>query len=217
MQHEGLKPDAPRLAQVLGYWQALRGADGCLPRRSDFDPRGIADALEGTMLLERIALGQVRIRLAGTQLCDLIGMDLRGMPLSTLVTPESRAMLADRVEAVFDNPAIARLQVSGESGFLRAPLRGTLMILPMLGRSGLADRALATLALDRTSAQPSPRRLALTRAALSPIDDVPRAVSPMPAPRDPVASLCEAAEHPAPFDPAPRPPRGRPSLRLVKG
>ena len=203
--------DPPRLAQVLGYWQALRGPDGSLPKRADFDPRGIADALEGTMLLERIAPGQVRIRLAGMQLCDLMGMDPRGMPLSALVSVASRAMLADRLEAVMDNPAIARCSLSGETGFLRPAFRAEMIVLPMVGRSGRTDRALATLAFDGEAPRRNAGRLVLGRVALSPIDGL-RYAAPS---GNGVASLAEAAEAAAPFTPRPAP--GRPHLRLVKG
>lgn len=89
-----------QFGQLEGYWQALRPADGALPRRADFDPRGIADLLDCTLLLERIAPGQVRIRLAGMALCDLMGMDLRGMPLSALMLPEARPALSAHLDQV---------------------------------------------------------------------------------------------------------------------
>ncbi len=69
------------LAEVRAYWEGLRVA-GDLPRRDQIDPRGIAGALENTFLLERVAPGIARFRLAGMQLHDLMGMDVRGMPLS---------------------------------------------------------------------------------------------------------------------------------------
>ena len=74
------------LAEVRGYWEGLRkGSD--LPRRDEIDPRGIVGALENTFLLERVAPGVARFRLAGMQLHDLMGMDVRGMPLTALIGP----------------------------------------------------------------------------------------------------------------------------------
>ena len=60
------------LAQVRAYWQGLRQGTA-LPTRDKIDPRGIAEALESTFLLERIAPGVARFRIAGLHLHDLIG------------------------------------------------------------------------------------------------------------------------------------------------
>ena len=96
------------LAQVRAYWQGLRQGTA-LPTRDKIDPRGIAEALESTFLLERIAPGVARFRIAGLHLHDLIGLDVRGMPLSTLFDPASRKRLSDGVEAVFTSPAILEM------------------------------------------------------------------------------------------------------------
>ncbi len=196
-----------QFAQLEGYWQALRPADGALPRRADFDPRGIADLLECTLLLERVAAGQVRIRLAGMALCDLMGMDLRGMPLSALMMPAARPALAAHLERVFDRPAIGRFRLEGERGFMRTPLRGDMLVLPLLGQSGRPDRALACLVTDGAPGR-APHRLALVAGACLPIAGLPPSAPAEPA-IEPLVGLAEAA---APF----QPPRGR-HLRLVKG
>lgn len=196
-------------AQMEGYWQALRPASGDLPRRADFDPRGIADLLECTLLLERIAPGQVRIRLAGMATCDLLGMDLRGMPLSALVVPDARAALSQHLEQVFDGPAIATLRLAGDSGMLRPKLAASLLILPMRGSSGAVDRALACLALEGSIGR-SPRRFALLQGACRPVPGL--AVEAAPKRRDAVQP--GLAEAPAAFAPAPK---GKPVLRLIKG
>lgn len=193
----------PQFAQLEGYWQALRPATGALPRRADVDPRGIADLLEGCLLLERIAPGQVRIRLAGMALCDLLGMDLRGMPLSALMVPEARPALAAHLERVFDGPAIGRYQLEGERGFMRGPFAGDMLVLPLLGQSGRPDRALACL-VTQGRAGPAPRRFALAMGGSRPIAGLPTAPQ-----RAPVEGMAEA---PAPFAGP-----GRSHLRLVKG
>ncbi|WP_323041969.1 PAS domain-containing protein [Gemmobacter sp.] len=192
-----------QFAQLEGYWQALRPADGALPRRADFDPRGIADMLECCLLLERIASGQVRIRLAGMALCDLLGMDLRGMPLSALMVPEARVALAAHLERVFAGPAIGRYRLEGERGFMRAPCMGDMLVLPLLGQSGRPDRALACLVTDGR-AGPAPRRFALAMGGSRPIGGLVARPAPTPVPG--------MAEAPAPFAGP-----GRPHLRLVKG
>ncbi len=60
------------LSQVEAYWEGLRqGRD--VPMRSDIDPRGIEDALEYAFILERIAPGLARLRVAGSHLSDVMG------------------------------------------------------------------------------------------------------------------------------------------------
>lgn len=208
----------PQFAQLEAYWQALRPATGALPRRSDFDPRGIAGLLHATMLLERIAPGQVRIRLAGMALCDLLGMDLRGMPLSALMAPAARSGLATALEQVFDGPARAHLRLSGERGMMRPSFAGDLLVLPMLGHDGACDRALACLVTTGSMGR-APRRFDLLGADTRQIEGLPTN-APVATTRRMVAPPAPAvpglAEPPAPFTPAPGG-KGRPYLRLVKG
>lgn len=207
----------PQFAQLEAYWQALRPPSGALPKRADFDPRGISDLLHATMLLERIAPGQVRIRLAGMALGDLLGLDLRGMPLSSLVVPDWRAGLATVLERVFDGPTRAHLRLTGERGILRPSFGGDLLILPMLGHSGDCDRALACL-ITTGSMGRAPRRFDLTTVEHRLIDGLPapaRATAPRPPAPAPVRTPepMGMAEAPARFAPAPK---GRPYLRLVR-
>ena len=93
------------LAEVRAYWEGLRhGSDLPRPRR-DLTRAGLPGALENTFLLERIAPGIARFRLAGMQLHDLMGMDVRGMPLSSLIEPAGRSRLAESLESVFAGPS----------------------------------------------------------------------------------------------------------------
>lgn len=208
-------------AEIEAYWHALRPANGDLPRRDAFDPRGIAGQLRHTLLLERIAPGQARIRLAGSAVCDVLGMDLRGMPLSALITPPARAGMALWLQQVFDGPARLRLDLAGERGMLRPSCTGTMLVLPMLGHDGKPDRALACL---RTEGNPgrSPRRFDLTGADVLPIEGLPdrdhaqRRLAHH-APLRALTTVEGMAEATVPFVP-PQPPRkGHPFLRLVKG
>ncbi|MDE1130590.1 MAG: PAS domain-containing protein, partial [Ascidiaceihabitans sp.] len=80
------------LSQVESYWEALRGSR-LVPKRSEIDPRGIEYALEYTFVLERIAIGMARFRIAGSHLCNIMGMEVRGMPLSSFITPSGRKTL----------------------------------------------------------------------------------------------------------------------------
>lgn len=156
------------LAQVRAYWQGLRQGDR-MPMRDTIDPRGIAEALESTFLLERVAPGIARFRIAGMHLHDLMGMDVRGMPLSTLFDPAARKRLAEGVEAVFTTPAILELWLAAEAGLTRPNLEGRMLVLPLSDAQGQIGLALGCLAMVGGMGR-APRRFAmmgLRREALS--------------------------------------------------
>ena len=120
------------LAQVRAYWEGLREA-GALPQRAALDPRGLSGVLDRVFLAERVGRGLVQLCVAGSGLADFAGMDVRGLPLSCLFTPESRPLLAQSVEAVFDWPAVAEIDLGAERGEAMA---ARLLLLPLAELSG---------------------------------------------------------------------------------
>jgi len=147
------------LAQVRAYWQGLRHGMA-LPQRDMIDPRGIAEALESTFLLERVAPGIARFRIAGMHLHDLIGLDVRGMPLSTLFDPAARTRLAEGLEAVFTTPAILEMWLEAERSLGRPRLEGRMLVLPLSDAQGHSTLALGCLALAGALCR-APRRFAM--------------------------------------------------------
>ncbi|WP_261307777.1 PAS domain-containing protein [Ruegeria atlantica] len=97
------------IRQAEAYWTALLTGDG-VPMRSQIDPRGLENILEYTFVLERIAPGLTRFRLAG--------MEVRGMPLTSFFEPCARDQIKTVSEQVFAQPAIANLTLdsSGRLG-----------------------------------------------------------------------------------------------------
>ena len=218
------------LAEVRAYWEGLREG-GALPERDRIDPRGIAGALENTFLLERVAPGIGRFRIAGMQLHDLMGMDVRGMPMSALFEPTARNRLADGLEGVFSGPAVLELWLEAERGIGRPSLEGRMIVLPLTGMRGETDLALGCLAMDGALGR-APRRFAIAglmsevierrtapqrRATTRP--DLERRLPDLPPLREIPPALAEVAQKTgfaeAPAEFAPRPPRGKPNLRLV--
>lgn len=210
------------LAEVRAYWEALR-EDGALPERDRIDPRGISGALENTFLLERVGTGIGRFRIAGMQLHDLMGMDVRGMPLSALFEPAAGARLADGLESVFATPSVLELWLEAERGIGRPTLEGRLIVLPLVGMRGETDLALGCLAMEGALGR-APRRFAIA-GLMSEVIERRRHAEPRPALAfrhlPPIAALALAtpaqshgfAEPRDDF--TPRPPRGKPNLRLV--
>ena len=194
-----------QLAEVRAYWEGLRGGTG-LPRRDQIDPRGIAGALDTVFLLERVAPGVARFRLAGMQINDLLGMDVRGMPVSAMIDPAARPRMADALEALFAGPAILTLGLEAERSVGRPALEGRLILLPLISARGPCDLALGCLATHGTTGR-APRRFAISHLASEPLVSIAaeleaaRRPPPQQAPR---LVPMELAEDAAAYDHAPR-------------
>lgn len=219
--HRGAKADHPALAQLRAYWEGLR-AGGDFPTRAMIDPRGIEGALEFAFVAERIAPGAARIRLAGMHLTELLGMEVRGMPLSAFFDPSARDAVAEHVEAAFASRAVVTLTLEGVTGFGRPALGARLILLPLRDEAGGVVRVLGGIAAEGGIGRP-PRRFRLSAAQVTTCA-MPTApvAGGTPAPT-PVAGFAETAapfvhascgthRGPAPGT-APSPRRG--ALRLV--
>ena len=158
-------PRFAHIAQVEAYWQALRGRR-VVPRRSEVDPRGIESALEYAFILEQVAPGIGRLRIAGGHLADLLGMEVRGMPFSAFFQPEARSDLADCLAQVCTRPAMASLSVQAETGIGKPPLVARLLLLPMLGEDGAINRILGCLDSSGSIGR-TPRRFVITARHLT--------------------------------------------------
>lgn len=208
----------PAMAQIEGYWEGLRRGRP-VPLRAEVDPRGIDRALEYAFILERIAPGVARFRLAGMHLNDLLGMEVRGMPLTAFFNPEARRQVTDALEHLFEEPAKVRFHLSSEAGFGRPEMTGSLVLLPLKSDLGDISRALGCLVTDGDPGR-TPRRFDLDRTEIRALraslvtefDEVSEEPEEVPGLAEAAASY-EAAP-PAPQD-EPSLPAERAYLRLV--
>ena len=164
------------ISQVEAYWEGLRGAR-LMPKRSEIDPRGIESALEYTFVLERIAPGMARIRIAGSHLSDLMGMEVRGMPLTSLITPPCRRQINDVLEDVCQRPAVCELRMNAETTVTKPHLDARLLLLPLKSDLGDVSRILGCLVAQGEIGH-TPRRFDVVGAKIRPIT----APSTIPAP-----------------------------------
>lgn len=182
----------PLARLVRGYWEALRDSGGgALPRRSTIDPRTIAPALHSVFLAGRVAMGLVRIRIGGTTLANLAGIEVMDMPLSVLFVPESRPQLALAVEHVLRDGAIATLDLAAERAAGRPELAARLVMAPLMAMDGASTIMLGCLECDRPVGRLS-RRFAILRSRIEAgaAPDIPAPVPartrmPVPAPAGP--------------------------------
>lgn len=149
------------IAQVEAYWEALRGSR-LLPKRSDIDPRGIEQALENAFILERIAPGIARLRIAGSHLNDVMGMEVRGMPLTSFFVPAARAEIADLLEVVFQTPAVSTLNLRSTVAAGCPELEARLILLPLKSDLGDVSRVLGCLVVKGQIGL-APRRFEIAR------------------------------------------------------
>ncbi|MGY6410474.1 MAG: PAS domain-containing protein [Alkalilacustris sp.] len=199
----------PGLSSLRAYWEALRG-DDLIPRRAQIDPRGIENALGIAFLAERVAPEVARFRVAGMRVNGLMGMEVRGMPISALLEPESRAQFGRTLRRVLDGPAVAEISIMGSAGFGRPRLDGRMLLMPLRAEDGSITRLLGGLALEgRIGA--TPRRLEITGLQLTPL--APGAAQPVEEPGPDLTALPGFAEARAGF--APRP-SGPPKLRVIR-
>ncbi len=202
------------VAQVEAYWDALRRGR-LMPKRSEIDPRGLELALENAFILERIAPGIARLRVAGTHLTDLMGMEVRGMPLTTFFAPSHRRLVADALEEMFQTPASCMLRLSSPAVPSRPAIDAKMILLPLKSDLGDVSRALGCL-VSKGEIGVAPRRFEVTDHQFEPlipgVADVtlPPPVPPAPAPVSAAGFAEEAEEFAAQGKKRP------PYLRLVK-
>lgn len=147
--------------KIERYWEQLRGSR-LLPSRSEVDPRALEGVLSNAFILERIAPGLARFRIAGSHLTEITGLELRQMPASVLFGIHSRSVLADALEAVFDEPAAVHMELISASGYAQAELRGEMILLPLRSDTGDVSRVIGGLSMDGEAGR-KPRRLDITR------------------------------------------------------
>jgi len=96
----------PALRQVISYW--FDTCDGrSMPARRDIRPIEIRSALAQIWLCDYLSeSGRFRYRLAGEDVNDFWGLNLRGKYLDEIIPDERRASVTNRSRMVIDLPAI---------------------------------------------------------------------------------------------------------------
>ncbi|MCB5410077.1 PAS domain-containing protein [Pseudogemmobacter faecipullorum] len=137
------------LAQLREHWQRLCARHGGPPPSSALDPADLGPLIEDLFIAERIGRGLLRLRVAGRNLSALAGVDMQGLPLSALLTPETRISFADLVERMFRDGQPVETGLRASSGYGRQIASARLLLLPLaLPRLG-PEVLLGCLATER--------------------------------------------------------------------
>jgi len=197
-----MKISDPVLQDLVDYWERLRDG-GEVPYRSEIDPRQFEYALEDMFILEDLGNGNVRIRLAGMHLCELMGMELRGMSVRALMRPEHRNAFDGALSQVLRDPAVGCFDLIAFTPTGRK-LRAAMILLPLRNDFGDVARILGCLRVHGDVAEGGPLRFAIEEAQLRQVpvrQNDPETRQALPGFAEPQAS----------FEPEP------PKLRTIEG
>ncbi|TCP40977.1 PAS domain-containing protein [Rhodovulum marinum] len=152
---------------IESYWRGLLEQQGVAPSRAELDPRGFSKALSNCFVAEAITPRHLRLRLTGQHLGEVMGMDMRGMPLSALILPDSRPLLERMLgDALAGQATPLRINLFAPPRFGHPALYGGMVLLPLRNEAGAPQRMLGGFA---TVGKPgrAPRRFRILGAAES--------------------------------------------------
>ncbi len=154
---ENIPTDHP-VRQFNTYWQANRGANGCLERRN-FDPLAVHKIMPFIMILQAEATDDgmdFHYRLCGTGCVDLFGIDYTGKMLGDDLPPEATKTRREEFATVMASkqPVFSTTQLPIEDRDFIAVYRG---VFPVCSRSETVDQIFVVFgthdqAVSRTTA-----------------------------------------------------------------
>ncbi|MEM6466661.1 MAG: PAS domain-containing protein [Pseudomonadota bacterium] len=133
------------LSLIRSYWERLR-AGRVAPYRSELDPRQFDAVLENVFILEQLNPQQLRVRLAGLRLCELMGLEVRGMPPEAMIEASDRAMFVELLSDVLKGPFVGELDLLVNDTAGRA-LNSEMVLLPMRSDFGEVTRILGCVTI----------------------------------------------------------------------
>ena len=146
-----------------------------------------------------------------------MGMEVRGMPLTSLITPPCRRQISDAIEDVCQRPAMCELRMSAEATVSKPHMDARLLLLPLKSDLGDVSRILGCFVAHGEVGH-TPRRFNVIGARIRPItasSTVPAPVKPAVKPDPQHERIDGFAESQKSFE-ATTPRSDVPYLRLVK-
>ena len=138
----------PTSKQLFAYWDHIRNGR-LAPRRFEIEPAKIANILRETFIAECTGLLGFRFRLAGTQICQEFGRELRGIDFLSLWSFADRDAVASLVRDVLNDGAVghgtflARTETGREASF-------EFTLMPLIHTGATINRLLGSItAVDR--------------------------------------------------------------------
>jgi len=162
----GHKMSDPILDGLRTYWENLR-AGRVAPYRSEIDPREFKHALENMFILEIVGDKNIRVRLAGMKMCEMMGMEVRGMSPRAFMMPGDRSNFDEAILDVVAKPTVTEfvmetVDYNGHSG------TAYVLMMPLRSDFGEITRILGCIT-DTGDAYEAPVRMRITRMKSEPI------------------------------------------------
>lgn len=189
------------LTSLKSYWERLR-AGRIAPYRAEIDPRQFESALENMFIVEKIGDDNMRIRLAGMKICEMMGMEVRGMQSGYLIDETDRTRFERLLGVVMGEPAVVEVKLAAQHR--AGAFAATMLLMPLRSDFGEINRVLGCLSFDGDIVA-APLALAIADVAVTPIEPSQAAEGK--------SAMPGFAEEAAGYDPAPTPP----TLRAIDG
>ncbi|MEQ8586909.1 MAG: PAS domain-containing protein [Thalassobaculaceae bacterium] len=127
------------LAWLYDHWRSFVLENGRLPYRTEIDPLDVPKAvLPNMLIIEKVAGGRFRCRLAGTRLREVYGFEIAGRYLDDVMSPAASADRIKIYERVLDERCAAYCRLR----------------FAVPGREFVASDRLYVPVLDRQSSDP---------------------------------------------------------------
>jgi hypothetical protein len=147
VQQHALDGDLMKKATTQGlyqYWNAVRG-NRLAPRRYEVEPSQIVPFLSNTIILEQPDNTGCRIRVAGTNVCELLGDDLRGQLFLEHWDDDDQHVLLDSLKTITRYGGVGLFEFNGEFREDSPVAKFELLLLPLLHLESRIERVLGSI------------------------------------------------------------------------
>ncbi len=165
------KMQNPIFNNLFEHWSALRHGEN-VPNRCEIDPRVFPDALENTFIFERIAEGDFRARLAGMNLCDMMGMEVRGQSAASFMQADERNHIQKVLTQILIRPAIGELVLSARD-LAGSTYEVNMILLPLRSDMGEVNRIIGCISYPQKPFN-APLRFAIQSQKITPLSALGR-------------------------------------------
>ena len=157
------------LSSLKTYWDRLR-AGRVAPYRAEIDPRQFESALENMFIIEKLAPDNMRIRLAGMKICEMMGMEVRGMQPGFLIDEADRIRFDRLLNVVMTEPAVVELKLAAPNR--AGTYRATMLMMPLRSDFGDINRVIGCTSGDGDLFAP-PLAFSIEDVAVTPVEFEP--------------------------------------------
>lgn len=157
------------LSSLRTYWDRLR-AGRIAPYRAEIDPRQFEQALENMFIIEKLAPDNLRIRLAGMKICEMMGIEVRGMQPCCLIDEPDRTRFNRLINLVMSEPAVVELALSAPNR--AGTYRASMLMMPLRSDFGEINRVIGCTSGDGELFAP-PLAFQIDEVAVSPVEPGP--------------------------------------------